>query len=481
MTRRTQFALFALIVVAVGCTPVPDIAERAPYYDVSADTLDVKAQAHRLSSESQLNTSGLLLYTAWNPKDWEIDPPSDDYIDSHDVADAPAWQGRFMAAVALEMAVTGADLNDLLLRLTKGLKTYYDVTGVQGLFGRSYLVDYTGARRSWMETQEQDADKFWKEEGGGKWWRTGLAKNHFLGACLGPGYALALDKAGAISLRPDVKEELLAVLLPAVKRFVENGYVIVDYDGKPTEFGDLRPNLIPKEYIDMLMPYISWLGISEEDIEKLNKPMNGFNMVIVLAILRSAGEYDPEIMATYTKEAKDWKAGLEYSFKVLGFAVKKVGHWKIGKPSYSDMEAVGFAATALYLWGMDADLEKAVAGGLSGLWGYMRWERNPCFSIPYKKWVDPAIEIADVIQDLKDFPTPEQKVARASQRDDTDEVQPLCNRVTNSNYWKSSPFRRALPPHDPTKNERGSQYYYSGQDYLVSYWLGRFLGIIPEK
>ncbi|NIP97885.1 MAG: hypothetical protein GWO24_32440, partial [Akkermansiaceae bacterium] len=68
-----------------------------------------------------------------------------------------------------------------------------------------------------------------------------------------------------------------------------------------------------------------------------------------------------------------------------------------------------------------------------------------------------------------------------SGRDDTDEVQPLANRVTNSYYWKSSPFRRAVPPHDPALHpERGSRLHYAGADYLIAYWLGRFYGSIPR-
>jgi hypothetical protein len=478
MRRKTSpILLVALVVSGVGCTNVPDLADRAPWYEVPTNTLEEKAALYRQSTTAQVNSQGLLLYTAWGPSGWNSEGNGWwDYVNSHDVADAPAWQGRFMAAVALEMAVTGEDLNDLLLRLAEGLRVYYDITRIEGLFGRSYLADYTDEQRlPWMETQEQDPDKFWKQEADGRWWRTGLAKNHFLGACLGCGYPLALEKRGDITLRPDVRAKLLAVLLPAVRRFVENGYIIIDYDGKPTEFGDLRPNLIPKEYIDVIAPFTSIFGVTEEDLEKLNKPYNGFNIVLVLSILRSAGEHDPEIMAVFEKEAKAWRSGLKDSFWVLGFAVKKVGHWVIGKPSYSDMEAVGFAAMALYLWGPDGELEKALDDGLTGLWGYMRWERNPWITLPHKFYVDAEVSLADIEEDLRDFPLPEQKCSRASQRDDTDEVQPLCNRVTNSNYWKSSPFRRALPPHDPVANAFGSKYYFSGTDYLSAYWLYRYL------
>lgn len=469
--------LLLLILVAAGCTQVPDIADRAPWYEVPTITLEEKAHEWRAQTESQMNGQGLLLYSAWDPSTWsDGDGGLANYIDSHDVADAPAWQGRFMAAVAFEWAATGEPQDDLLTKLAAGLFAYYDITGADGLFGRSFLVDYDGPRLPWMETQEQAPEKFWKQESEGRWWCTGLAKNHFLGACLGCGIPLALDAKGKIHLKSQTKEALLAVLLPAVRRFVANGYVIVDYDGEPTEFGDLRPALIPKEYIDLIAPYVSWLGISEEDLEKLDKPLNGFNMILVLSILRAAGEYDPAIMAVYEKEAKAWAPGIKQSLAVLGFCIKKIGHWKIGKPSYSDMEAVAFAAVGHFLWEPQGLTAEAVNEGLAGLWGYMRWERNAAFSVPYKAMVDQAVALDDVQSDLQDFPLPAQKVQCASGRDDTDEVQPLCNRTMNSHYWKSSPFRRATPPHTPVMNSRGARYHYSGQDYLIAYWMGRYFG-----
>ena len=484
---KNKLTLIALALIC-GCTAVPDVADRTPWFVPETD-LSVKAGMWETATVSQINSQGLLLYTALDPQGWRQDEKGkEDYQDSHDVADAPAWHGRFMASMALAMAADKKDRNDLLLHLTNGLLSYYEITSVPGLFGRSYLADYTGERIYWMETQEANPTKFWRQENSGKWWRTGLAKNHFLGAILGCGIPLALHENGKIQLRPDVKDALLSVMLPAMRRFVDNGFVIMDYDGKPTEFGDLRPNLIPKEYIELAKPFVGFFGISEEDLESMNRPLNGFNMILVLSMLRSAGQYDPEIMAVYEKAAKEWGEGTRLSLQVLGFIMKKIGHWKIDKPSYSDMEAVAFAATGLFLWtrpdggSTAAGIEADVMTALTGLWGYMRYERNAAFSIPYNHFVDQKIVLDDVIEDLRDFPDPDQKVQMSNPTKDTDEVQPLANRKTNSHYWKSSPFHRVDGPGEPFRHPvRGSITYYSGQDFLVAYWLGRFFDLVPEK
>jgi len=479
MSALRSITMTLCAATAIGCTQVPGLADRAPYYEISQATLAEKAYQWEDATIAQVNREGLLLYTALDPKSWA--PNGDgsiNYLDSHNIADLPAWHGRLMAAAACAMASDNRDRNNLILRLAKGLETYYQTTGVPGLFGRSCLVGYDGERLDWMATQEQNPTKFWKKEDNGSWWRTGLAKNHFLGAVLGCGIPLALHKAGKINLREDVREQLLAVMLPAVRRFIETDYVITDYDGKPTEFGDLRAEIIPQEWMDELAPFVSWLGISEEDLEKLNQPINGFNMVLVLAILRSAADYDPSIRDRFVIEARAWGPGIRLSLEALGFAIKKIGHWRLDKPSYSDMEAISFAATLLFLLEPTAPVMNDVKAGLSGLWSYMRWERNAPFSIVYKQYVDSTVDISGIIQDMNDFPTPDQKVARVSGRSDTDEVQPLCNRTTNTNYWKSSPFRRALPPHDASKHPKtGAIKYFSGTDYLIAYWTLKLFGL----
>ena len=51
------------------------------------------------------------------------------------------------------------------------------------------------------------------------------------------------------------------------------------------------------------------------------------------------------------------------------------------------------------------------------------------------------------------------------------------NRPPNSNYWKSSPFRLAEQILDPATNpDTGDPQVFAAGDYLVAYWLGRYLG-----
>ena len=465
-----------LLALGSGCVNVPDVAPPSPTPPIngSVGNLEAKAQSYLFATRRHVNAQGLLLYKGWNPQTWAT--KRQDYFDSHDVADAPAWQGRFMAALALKSAVDGTDVNDDLARLADGLLAYYDITGVSGVFGRCYLADYTGPRLPWMEDEQLRPTKWWRQEADGRWWRTGLAKNHLNGAVNGCGLPLILEHLGQIKLRDDVRQKLLDVMLPAVRRLVHNGYRIADYDGKPTEFGDLRPEVIPQEYVDLAAPFVGFLGdISEEDLNNVNRPLNGFNMMLVLPMLKTCGLFDPALKAEYERVAPEWAKGIKLSLKALGFVIARVGHWKIGKPSYSDMEAVAFAATNLMLLeGEDTPVGEAARAGMRGLWDFMQYEQNPAFTFPYQGLVDPTAPIAAEMKVLTEFPNPEQKYAISFTKVETDQVQPIRNRPPKSNYWKSSPFVRADPPFAPALNERGSKQYYSGQDYLIAYYLARY-------
>lgn len=471
-----------LLTLAGGCVNVPDIAPPSPTPPIngSVPDLEAKAKSYWSATRRMVNAQGLLLYKGWNPHTWRT--KQQDYFDSHDIADAPAWQGRHMAAVALMGATTGSDVNEELLRLANGLHTYYDVTGVPGVIGRSYLVDYTGPRLPWMEDEQLRPTKWWKQEADGRWWRTGLAKNHLNGAINGCGLPLILEHLGHLKLRDDVRQRLLDVMLPAVRRLVDNGYRITDYDGNFTEFGDLRPETIPQEYVELAAPFVGLLGdISEDDLNNVNRPLNGFNMTLVLAMLKTCGLYDAALKAEYERVSSTWSKGIKLSLQALGFMISRVGHWKIGKPSYSDMEAMAFAATNLMLLeGPETEVGEATRAGMRGLWTFMRYEQNPAFAFPYQGLVDKTAPVAAEMRVLTEFPNPDQKFAISFQKSETEKVQPIRNRPPKSHYWKSSPFVRADPPFAPVLNARGSRHYFSGQDYLLAYYLARYFRQIPR-
>lgn len=473
-------AVLACVVLS-GCAVVPDVEpKREKWFEADTDLANKEKKHYRQTLE-QIDEFGLLCYDAYLPWPDEFANSQslvDNYRRSHNVADAPAWHGCLMAALAYKEAVSGEDQDDEIHRLALGLMKMFVVTGEPGLLARSYLAGYDGPRLDWMDTPEDRPTKHWRRGDGG-WFRTGAAKNHLNLAMYGCAIPLALDKKGDIELKEETKVLLETILVATVRRLAENQYRMIGWNGKPTEFGDLRPSVVPQEYIDMVKPYVGILpwDISADDLDNLSRPLNGFNMTIVLALLRAAGEYDPYLMDLYQQETKAWGKTLGLSLQVVGYIISRIGHYKLGKPSYSDMAAIGQAASVLLMHEPDSKIAADVSRGLGGLWQYVRYERNPMFAFTYLGMLNKGEEperIEEIIEDLRDFPN--KKQAHFGPNEESESTQPLRNRKISSHYWKSDPNGRITGEQIPHEGR-----FYSAQDYLLAYWWGRYLELVPEK
>ena len=439
-------ACFIISHTAIGFAG-PRTAPKRPWFTTDPHLLRKEALIEK-NTLRHVTKDGLLLYTSFFP--WS---DTSKYQKSHDLADLPAWQGYLMAAYAFKEAVTGIDQDDKIRLLTEGLLKIYETTGIPGLLARSAMPDYRGARLSWMDTEQSRPTKFWMQGPHGTWFRNGVAKDHLHLAAFGAAIPLALERQGKIRLHPATKQKLLDLLLPLVRRLAKNNYQIIDWNGKRTEFGDLGPQIA-----------------------------NGFNQMIVLHMLVSAQFFDRELANAYRKEIKSWYRTIGWSLKLLGQSIKRFVGDKRGpdfdKPSFSDMQALGLAYLSLFFQEPRREYMKSIRRGMEGMWKFMRYERNPMFSIPYIATIRPneTQRMAPIIEDLRDFPV--EKYELWMGHDDTDWIQPLANRPMNSNYWKSSPWRTVLSSPPP---RTGEEQVYAGMDYLVAYWMGRYFGVVPAE
>jgi hypothetical protein len=465
--RASQFVLSFALLISACCLPPPDVAEPDPWYITNPRLLE-KARAHEEGTMALVDQSGLLIYRSWKPWGQQGDAQTN-FLDSHNIADAPAWHGLLMASLAFAEAVDGVDRDAKLQKLADGLLRFYEISGTKGLLGRSHIWGYKGPRLEWMATRELRPTKYWLQGKDGSWWRNGVAKNHLNLACFGCAVPLALHRRGELKLSKETELKLISVLVPAVRHLVEGDFRIRDFDGSFTEFGDLRGGVT--------------FGPRSPSLDALPNP---FNRALVLHMLCSASFYDAQLKRVYEQKLSDWSADVATGLDALGEVLKNVCRSDFDKPSFSDMAAYGLAALSIHLQEPRRPLLKSVNRGLKGLWEFMRYERNPCFTLPFSMARPKEAIIKDILEDLRGFPMPEQKIEYALGKDekvDTYEVQPLVNRPTNANYWKSNPYRklinRAAKPqqHNKTKARR----YYSGQDYLLAYWLGRYLKVIPKQ
>ena len=445
-------SLLAGLVLLAGCAGTPKTAPRSPWYETESD-LKIKAKILEKDTwQRHVDPSGILMYQTF-PNDEGTDI---DFLRSHNNADTAAWQGCLMAAYAFQEAATGEDTDEKLALLADGFLSWYRATGVSGLLGRSFIPNYSGPHLPWMELEDQDPTKYWLQGPTGEWWRNGMAKNHMNLAMFGCAIPLMLHEKGDITLEQTTKQKLIDILVPAVTRLVANDYHIVDYDGKPTEFGDLSPDI----------PYVGLVDI------------NGFNMMISLHLLRSAGTYDENLMEEYERKVKSWAPKIGLSMEILGELLKDIGHYNIGKPSYSDMSAFALAGYSLLSLETRREYTKHINRGLTGLWEVVKYERNPAYNIVYASVVrngpKELARVAATLEDWRDFPASKQ--FHLGSEKETDMTQPLANRKVNSHYLKDDPNERAVMPQIPVEHS-----YYSAQDYLLIYYMARYHSLFPER
>ncbi len=320
----------------------PKVAQKFYWYPTESNLLKKEATLEARTWKF-VTPLGLLLYYGQFP--WSDQTK---YLESHDIADLPAWQGYMLAIYAFKEAVTKYDFDPQISFLADGFLKFYEVTGQPGLLGRSAIPDYSGPRLPWMTTQIQQPTKYWLQGPNGQWWRKGLAKDHIQLAAMGCAIPLTLDRKGEITLLPSTKQKLIDVLVPLVKRLAKYDFKIVDENLKTTEFGDLSSQFL-----------------------------NGFNQILVLHMLRSASFYDPWIAKLYEKKLKEWAKTIGFSFELLGNIVTFKPAWKkrgtTHRPKTTDMQAIGAAYLSLALQEDRRKYMKSIRHGMSGLWKFMKY------------------------------------------------------------------------------------------------------------
>lgn len=456
---------FLFVVMIAGCVNAPRSSppRDIPFYTINTNLAE-KAAAHRASTLAMVDSAGLLCYRG--PRPWGIDPRGySNYLNAHDLADMPAWHGMLMQAVAYEWAVTKQSQDPLVRLLARGVEHMTRVTGQKGLIARSVIVDYRGPRKTWMETKKERPTKYWLQGPSGEWYRNGHAKNHWNMTVCGLAVPLALDRIGRIKLTQGTRELLRGLLLSLVRRFIGNGYRLREADGRWTEFGDLRPNVA--------------FGSGWPELDALP---NGFNRLLVLNALAAAAPYDATIKVEYER-SRVWLSGVKAFMTLAGKAVGAIGHHRLGKPSYSDMQAFATAATCYLLHEPAINFREEVRQALAGLWVFVKYENNIPFSLAYFMSGGDNAGLPQAERLMRHFPGVDYKRAFFFTMREGSHYQPIENRPPDSNYWNSSPFKRAVTvgPGVAVNTETKDPIYYTSADYLYAYWLGRFLGVFPAK
>ncbi len=441
-------ALFCVTILSCR-VKVPPIALLDPIYELPSISLAEKETGLFDAIEMRhLNDQGYLLYRSYLPFS---DP--ENYQRSHNSADLPAWHGHWMAALAMRLAVEGSssEVESLLHRAVEGLRVNFQATGITGLLARAYL-DYGGDDPlPWMATEDQEPTRFWQKGENGFWFRNGVSKDQYRGAVFGLGTVVGLENREVISLDPATSALVRQTLVELAHYLIDNGYRIIDADGKVTEFGRLN----------------DWL-------------FNGFDGLQLLAMLRSCKATGDEKCAKEYKRLVRFGAGdvIPNTLGFLGDLYARIGR-ENAFGSYSDDMAIYTNAFTLF-FNSDEEDEKVlrdVEFALGKVWQFLRYSLKS-----YVTFIQAVLsEVSEKEQDqaletLRMFPDDKRLISNL-EFEDTHSVQPIPNQKIDSHYWKADYFRKA----NLTGASERMDVEHSGQDYLFVYWMGRYFGLISEE
>lgn len=171
--------------------------------------------------------------TPWrqvDPKALLPDEPDGEIIHPH-AADASTWNGALLAALSYEYAVTRrpatlARIEDLL----EGLHLFQEVTGTPGLAARFVARGEETARQTPLRWVAPDGTPYV--------YRAEPAKGTYTQLVLGYATLLSLLEADlSDAARRRARDDLAALVV----HLVRNDYRITALDGRPTRYGNLRP------------------------------------------------------------------------------------------------------------------------------------------------------------------------------------------------------------------------------------------------
>jgi len=207
---------------------------------------------------------------------------------------------------------------------------------------------------------------------------------------------------------------------------------------------------------------------------------NSYFAVAMLNYLKAAGYYDEICAQAYEENADVWtNVAKEYN-RLLGDTMLGIGRWTLEKVSTSDTLHYASQNYSLMLMEKETPYAERLATAADSVWSFFQYERHPIYTFMFIDQVRPEdkdIFLPAIIEDLRDFPD-DKKVGREERKETPAFVQPLANRHISTYYWKSTCYSSFVDwKEDPDEDS----VTFSGGDYLLAYWMGRYVGLVPER
>lgn len=262
-----------------------------------------------------------------------------------------------------------------------------------------------------------------------------------------------------------MRQEAVDLMDRIMDHIVRNDWYLIDYDGKPTRWGRWNP-----EYVNQFPKAVGDRRL---------------NSVEIISFLETAYHFTHKEI--YREKADELMEDHGYLDNIM-IPITSIGHVEGVNLSdswnHSDDELAFLSYWNLYKYAFTDDLKRRFRDVIHGHWNIERPEKNPLWDFIFAMAGAVNYDRESAIWFLKEFPMDlrDWTVTNSHRRD----IKKLAPNFRNQTT------EEVLPPDErPLSKFNGNAFQldggnrglreYSGDIYLLPYWMGRYLGVIRES
>lgn len=364
------------------------------------------------------------------------------------------WSSYYMASQAFRYAATGdAKAKSNAWETFEALERLETINWLPGFPSRTF--ERVGFKIS-------DPDR-WHPAGDGEWeWKAHTSSDEIAAHAFG--CAVLLETAAET---PEEKARIAHHVDKMIRHILANDLYLVDVDGLPTLWGRWNPE------------YVNWYPPSVVD-----RKLNSAEIVALLQFghaLTGRPEYKEKILSLfkdhgYLENILIPMATIELTPGYIHQGADMGSVW-----NHSDDLLSFITYWVLHRHALDEDLKAKYAWVIKDHWEIEREERSPLWTMIFASTGSDGVPLEEGVWTLREWPldTSDWTVSNSFRKD-------LDFLPTN---FRSKQMRQLLPPGERRMTRWNSQPFiadggnggrteYAGDEFLLPYWMGRYLGVI---
>ncbi len=358
------------------------------------------------------------------------------------------WTSMYLAGELFRYAVTKSDaaLRNCYESF-EAMERLSEITPIEGFPARSF--DRAGYQVSDKSRWQPAEDKQWV-------WKATTSSDEIVG------HFFAYTIFAEIVQDKAWRDRAVALMDAIMAHIVRNDWYLIDYDGKPTQWGRWHP-----EYVNQFPMQVGDRRLNSAEI---------------ISFLQAAYHFTgKELYKQKAYELFEKHGYLDNIMIPIKDLARVPGVDLTTEWNHSDDELAFLTYWNLYRYAFTDELREKYRQAIREHWEIERPERNPLWNFIYADTGAKEFDLEESIWTLKEFPLDTISwTVRNSSRKDLEFLEP---------NFRGQTTKAVLPPDErPMSKHNGNAFDLDGGDggreefapdiYLLPYWLGRYLGVI---